>query len=460
MCGYREMCGEKEAQFKNGLQNKRVLLLALVTLVLIAGCGGGSSSTGTISVNLADARPLLPTGTEKVQITLSEISLLKQEGSWVSLSMPSNPYTVDLLELTDGNSVNLVAPIELSAGKYTRVRVGVTSATITIGGTDYPVEIPPESLQADKNIEIDITKDSIMEITLDFDLSLSIVTVAPGTYSLQPLMHIVKTSEAAILEGTLENTLFGTAHKAEVMLLADGEEYTRLIVEKGDPTFRIYWLNHDAEYTLRVKDEGEVITEKTIPAGDIQPSGIYRANILNPGPRLKAGAWGAVTGDVVRYRSINNPGGKELYIGPNIGAGGYPNRVERDLTWTNPGTQSIAITYDQNTDTLSAAMSGNSLTYPTVSAHAGCAVGNWNVMQIVINNRDAGTTVNLDDVTLGGYALGSFNGGSGSASNVKPWTVTHFDFSQSFTVSGTVSLAGTFSGSQELSKIEIYLGCK
>jgi hypothetical protein len=465
------MYGNENIHFRNGWQNKQVPLLGLIALVLIAGCYGCSSSsvtsnsppdiptpsTGRISLNLADAKPLLPAGTEKVQVTLSEISLIKQEGSWVNLPLPANPYTVDLLELTNGNSVNFVTAIQLIAGKYTQVRIGVTSATITIDGIDYPVEIPPESLQTDKNFEIDITKDGIVEITLDFDLSRSIVTDAPGTYHLQPVIHLVKTSEAAIIEGTLENTLFGTAREALVMLLSDGEEYTSLIVEKTDPTFRIYWLNPEAEYTLRVEVDGEIITEKTILAGDIQPASIHRTTIVNPRPKVKLGNWGAVMGDVVRYRSFNNTSDSELLIGPNPIASSYPNRVERNMTWTKPGAHSITITYDQNADTLSATMSGNGLTYSAVSEYARCPVGNWNVMAIVVVNLDNGTTVNLDNVTLGGYDLGRFNGETGC---VKLWTVTNYDFTRDFTMTGTISLAGTFSNNQELSKIEFYMGCK
>jgi hypothetical protein len=60
-------------------------------------------------------------------------------------------------------------------------------------------------------------------------------------------------------------------------------------------------------------------------------------------------------------------------------------------------------------------------------------------------------------VSLGGYGLGSFNSG---AVVIQRWFVTHFDFSRDFIMTGTVSLAGTFSDSQELSKIEIYMGCK
>jgi hypothetical protein len=91
----------------------------------------------------------------------------------------------------------------------------------------------------------------------------------------------------------------------------------------------------------------------------------------------------------------------------------------------------------------------------------GCPVENWNAMQVMVINQDAGTTVNFENITLGGYDLGSFSSGTGSAGNVRRWAVTQFDFSQGFSVAGTVRLAGTFSDIQsDLSKIEIYIGCR
>ncbi len=463
----------KQIPRRNSNPNRRALLLFLLLPLIMAGCGGGSSgsastvtatsATGTLSMHLADARPLLPAGTEKVMVTISEISLHKEGGGWVSLPMPASPYSVDLLELSNGISINFVAPVQLAAGKYTQVRIGVTGATITISGANYPVEVPRESMQTDRNVEIVITQDDTMEITLDFDLSRSIVTAAPGTYRLQPVIHIVKTSDAAILEGTLETDLFGEATEAEVTLLAGGEEYSSLIVEKSDPLFRAYWLDPRTEYTLRVEVAGEIMTEKTISAGTMELAGLYRTTLRNS-PRVKMGDWGAFTGNIVRFRSFNNTGGKELFIGPNPGISGYPNRVEEDLTWTRPGANNITVTFDPSTDSLSATVNGTALIYSDVALYAsamGCPVENWNAMQVMVINQDAGTTVNFENITLGGYDLGSFSGGTGSAGNVRRWAVTQFDFSQGFSVAGTVRLAGTFSDIQsDLSKIEIYIGCR
>jgi hypothetical protein len=67
-------------------------------------------------------------------------------------------------------------------------------------------------------------------------------------------------------------------------------------------------------------------------------------------------------------------------------------------------------------------------------------------MQISVVNRDAGTTVNLNNVFLNGYTLGNFSGGVGGdgSSDWQDWTVTNYDFSRGFTLIGEIELAGAF----------------
>jgi hypothetical protein len=74
-------------------------------------------------------------------------------------------------------------------------------------------------------------------------------------------------------------------------------------------------------------------------------------------------------------------------------------------------------------------------------------------MAFHVVNRDVGTTVNLNDLTLGSYNLGSYEGVGWST-----WNATGFDFSQGFTVTGTIALGGTFGSSQERSKLELQFG--
>ena len=52
-------------------------ILALAMGMILAGCGGGvgsesSGSSGTISMNITDAKPMLPDGVQEVLITFDE----------------------------------------------------------------------------------------------------------------------------------------------------------------------------------------------------------------------------------------------------------------------------------------------------------------------------------------------------------------------------------------------------
>ena len=76
-------------------------------------------------------------------------------------------------------------------------------------------------------------------------------------------------------------------------------------------------------------------------------------------------------------------------------------------------------------------------------------------LQVTVAARDSGTTVALKDVMLEGFPLGEF-----SATGVmSDWSVTGFDFSKGFTVSGNLALTGSFSTNQENDKAQLSIGC-
>ena len=165
-------------------------------------------------------------------------------------------------------------------------------------------------------------------------------------------------------------------------------------------------------------------------------------------------------GGGVRYKAFRNPG--RVYMGPNMGAGNYPNRVETGVTWASPGTFSITFTYDKANDRLVTTVGATTLVYPSISTYAGypgsVPPSSWNFLQITIANRGTGTTVNLNSVNIDTYSLGSFSGGVGPT-GFQFWQVTNYDFSQGFTVTGTIQLAGTAANfGDETCKIEINVG--
>ena len=62
--------------------------------------------------------------------------------------------------------------------------------------------------------------------------------------------------------------------------------------------------------------------------------------------------------------------------------------------------------------------------------------------------------LSFQDVKLGGFELGDF---AGSDAN-NDWTVSDFDFSDSFTVRGDLVVTGAWDGNEK-SKLQLTVGC-
>lgn len=244
------------------MRKDRLLIgLALAMAGFLSGCGGGdgggsSGSSGTVSMSVTDAKPLLPTtGVESVSITFDEVSVHKSGGGWTTLATATHPFTIDLYQFSNGTRTQFGPPVQIESGKYTQVRIGLTSGTIRISGVNHPLEIPSSNLKTDKNFEFNVVGGGAVDLTVDFDLSQSIVLTGSGTYQLKPVLHLNTTSEAATIQGTIN---FGSSDQATVIITWDknengtfqpasdpngDEEYTRLAVQKTDPPpFKVFWL--------------------------------------------------------------------------------------------------------------------------------------------------------------------------------------------------------------------------
>lgn len=185
----------------------------------------------------------------------------------------------------------------------------------------------------------------------------------------------------------------------------------------------------------------------------------FSCGSLNPtiAPQVVLGAADMTSAAGARFRSFNNTGGEEVYAGLHD-LGSAAGRVAQNLSWTKPGTHDVTIEYDADTDTIFTTVGTN----PTISKSlAGAACTTWDTAQLAVVNRDTGTTVNLNNVDLGGFALGGFSGGTGgdSVDDWQNWTITGFDFTSDFTMTAELELDGAFGNSQELSKVEFLMGC-
>ena len=277
-------------------------LIGLSFLVLSLGScsgggGGGDSAghraddhSGTLSMRIGDAKPMLPPGTEKVLVKFDQVSVHKDEGvegEWISLPLHKTPYTIDLLQFAEGKTTSLVPPVKLEPGRYTQVRVGVTRATIVISGVAYSVQIPSENLKTDQEFEFTMTGGGRVDLTVDFDLSQSMMVTGSGNFKLKPVLHLNETREAATIEGKIGAYGFGACPEATVIvtwdkdnsggLSAGDEEYTRLQVVKGilSPTeFTIFWLVPEQSYIVEIEVGGAPIYIEPLGTATMQAGAV------------------------------------------------------------------------------------------------------------------------------------------------------------------------------------------
>jgi hypothetical protein len=278
---------------------KKVLFFAvLACVVFLSACGGGgNSSSGTLSVALTDAKPALPSGIVEVLVTIDEVSVHRAGGDWIPLPLAETPFTIDLLQFSDGHTTQLVLGATLTSGKYTQIRLGIQSAAIVTDAQEsIQVEIPSGNLKTAVNFDFDVPGGGALALTVDFDLSKSLVATGPHQYKLKPVLHIVNTAEAATITGKIAATTFDDqgVTQATITIYQDNDntgdlssgdvEYTRLLVDEGseDPTpFTIYWLVPNRPYIAQIQVGGFVRTE-AVPAAELPPGASFALNSGNP----------------------------------------------------------------------------------------------------------------------------------------------------------------------------------
>jgi hypothetical protein len=278
-------------------------VLSAIIFLHFIGCGGGGSSGGsytsygTVTVNVTDAKPMLPSGTEEVLITFEEVNVHKSGGGWTTLLLAQQPYTIDLLLFQEGHTTELVPPVRLESGKYTQIRIVVSSAQIVINNVGHSVTIPSENLKTDKQFDFQVQGGGAVNLTVDFDLSQSIVVTDENlpSFKLKPVLHINKTQEAATIHGEISANTFDAHNSTEAVVTViwdkdsdgfvdlDDEVYTQVIVPKNDPaSFSIFWLVPEQDYVVQINvDEPpdhihEV--EESIQAHFLTAGAVYNLN--------------------------------------------------------------------------------------------------------------------------------------------------------------------------------------
>ena len=262
-----------------------------IILMLLFGCGGSGGSgadSGTLSVDVADAKPLLPDDITGLEIQFSKVRVHTSGGGWEDCDVITDP--IDLLQLHSGKSAVLVPNCLIKAGKITQLRFEIDNARIVKSGVveAMDLDVPPSgTLKTDKNFTVDMGEGAFVALTAHFDPTRSIVVTGPpnSSYRLKPVIHLLHTHKAATICGSIDKDTFvgDPPQQAIVTVVVDKNEngisddseelYAQIAVEKDsdvDPTnFCTYWVDPNQDYIVVVEVDGTEELNEHVDDGDL-----------------------------------------------------------------------------------------------------------------------------------------------------------------------------------------------
>ena len=167
--------------------NSKILLATLLVLgIAVSGCTT-TTGTGNLVLQITDQPNL---NIEKADVTISDVQVhvadAGNESGWFTVVEESQ--TFDLVAIKDVKA--FLGGSELAVGRYTRIRLSVDKALVTINGTEYNLTIPSNTVKLVKDFEIEENKTTIL--TLDFDAQQSIHSTGQSDkYIMRPTIIVI-----------------------------------------------------------------------------------------------------------------------------------------------------------------------------------------------------------------------------------------------------------------------------
>lgn len=207
----------------------RLLLSLALGLFLFTACDSSNDGAveGRMNLRLTDA-PI--DNVSEVNVTIESINLVREDGDdeeddaddgddnddsevergdegIIPVFEPDQPVTINLLELTD-STTTLITDAAIPAGEYSQMRLVLTNDNTVVldDGTTQSLQTPSAQSSGYKiripGFEIDEEGD-VVDLTLDFDASRSLVLRGNGQYLLKP---VVVVENIDFSDGELEAT--------------------------------------------------------------------------------------------------------------------------------------------------------------------------------------------------------------------------------------------------------------
>lgn len=157
---------------------------------------GGSivaSGTGRAVFGIADPAESMGTITQ-VNVTVDSVRVHSATQGWITLS--STKQTVDLLELNASGQIMALADVNLTAGTYDQLRLGILKVLITDANGTHEAKLPSGVLkiQGDLVVQANATASAVF----DFAANESIHMTGNGKYIMAPVVHLQTRSNADV----------------------------------------------------------------------------------------------------------------------------------------------------------------------------------------------------------------------------------------------------------------------
>ncbi|AKE51162.1 DUF4382 domain-containing protein [Kangiella geojedonensis] len=235
-------------------------LVTGVALGLVA-CKSDDPDKGKLAVAVTDA-PV--DGAEAVVVQFTGVEIQGPDGRQTFDF--ASPKTIDLLELTGDESLELLPETDLTAGEYQWMRLmvnaerGVTDSYIDIDSARYSLFVPSGSQSGLKlNRPFVIAAGGLTDFTIDFDLRKSVHEPQNDAedYYLRPTLRIVDNAEVGHINGMIDPNLInaeGCTDSSAVYLFAGADaEVDDVDANEPEPvTTGLVEVNNDGDYVYEI----------------------------------------------------------------------------------------------------------------------------------------------------------------------------------------------------------------
>ncbi|WP_372650166.1 DUF4382 domain-containing protein [Draconibacterium sp.] len=174
---------------------KKFITIFIIAATFFVACSDddNKAGTGTLKVDLTDA----PAEYSAVLVDIQGLRINVNdadttEGNWMDLTLDTMGQ-INLLELMDGVSIQL-SDDEIPAGYLSQIRLILGENNQLVIGEDTLEMDTPSAQQSGLKVNVhdSIADGETFSMLLDFDASKSVVDKGNGTYSLKPVLTVVK----------------------------------------------------------------------------------------------------------------------------------------------------------------------------------------------------------------------------------------------------------------------------